>query len=300
MAKMFTRTLSVVNALVGFSKQDPTWPRPLHDLGYALWRLERKVGHCTPDVMFSDRARNRALLIEIKLGHNLREDQHAAYLAITPDDLKHAGYASLDWQGFIFSGMYVTTGDYSERLGIGLDTHGDYPLLVFDEDVALLTRQDLADQELQTLLAGGISLEGLDIPRGYMPFDCESDDLEVLSDLLPRLLSCLRDGKTTSTLEELIKPWYAVWSEIDASVQKDLLKHAARALNRVAKRFDTFFSFNMGQQPYRIEFLVDLSRGNPTELNGQISKWGSVVTAVLAPTVKQHAAGQLILDADSR
>lgn len=300
MATQLPDSLSVTNALIGLTKSDGQWPNVLGQLGYRVYYLERTLvtakGDYCADVILRSASENHALVCEVKCGNNVVARQHAAILAVDVDCLRDAGLHSDDWDAFRMDCSYWSTDDFCERLRIGLAQFGSLPLVVLDDDRIALVDGSLRCDACGSMLLKGIQVDGLNPPRGYVPFDRDSTELHVAHELLPVVFACLRRGDQWLTLDEFISRCHPLWGKVGQAARAGVVKTVRQVLKKAELgQLADFIALRLHEQPPQIHFLKEMSTLKPAELRQGIVRFDAASRGLLE-SLGQSADAQLTFD----
>lgn len=284
MSDWHDNSLNLTNALIGLTRPDETWKSPLAAFGYRVHWLERTLtsarGSCQPDIIMSSAAANHALVFEVKCG-SLQVQQHTAYSALAATDLRDCGIPDTGDGEFTFDIAYATGSASSESLTRGLEDNGRFPLVVFTDEMVSREVRAFSDEDLETIFAGVIDIAGLTPPLGYVPFNDDSTDLEIMTVLVSAILASLRHGDAQLTTNDLLRSAVPFWASFAQAYQTALCRRVERLLNRHAACFSEFFEYVGSDVPHRLVMRADLSRLVGKEMYETLGRWDSACAECL-------------------
>lgn len=194
--------LRLVNALIAMSVPSTTWPTILADQGFTVSSIQRDVSILiggssrivTPEVIFH--SEDYCLVIESK-SSTFSEPQARKYWLVTAQDMRDSGClpsGATGTEGAVPT--YFCQAMHSEALGGRIDTFNDQegadlPLVDYDNHRFQLTTRDdgssrgrIRNPALESEFRSGVYFNESTWPTRFVPFDEESDPLEMMRPVL--------------------------------------------------------------------------------------------------------------------
>jgi hypothetical protein len=232
----------LTNALIGFCRNDSTWPNVLRLAGWHVSMIEpswvvdvpgqQQPARIKPDLVLASDDGRHVLLAECKVG-TVQADQKDRYKLLTLTSLQVQSYEQpLD----DFQISYVTTEPHEKSCSQSLQ--GDpFPLLIFSDTNAYIAYGTYSVQSVQDLFAmPGVDLSGLRPPTQYLPLDTDSSPEELLTEVLRALIKLSVADVGTFDLNDVVR---AVFGDshkfLHPVFRNEMRQPIERALNQIAK-----------------------------------------------------------------
>lgn len=235
-------TLRYLNALVGFCVNDPTWPHPLHDLGYnALFTemeitvsFRRRSRTVTADLILSSSRENHAACIELK-SSSVDTDQLERYLAISPNDLFDQGLVVTGCHRDSLSHDVVYMTETERTSDVEVVVQGKAPVVGGDEQRFSLASGQFSSSTLSNIFSSGIDVSTSPWPASYIQFTSEPQyKIQLLQSMLVALSRVILRGEAF-TLEELTRSSVPHWTMIGTQEKAAFRNSVRRMLNTASQ-----------------------------------------------------------------
>jgi hypothetical protein len=198
------RHLDLVNVVLALRFEQPGFPLCLAAYTLRSVGVNMKLPDGTlvsPDLIVCRRDLELALLVEVKGGANLDDNQLGRMLAVTPEHLRDCAYLP-EAECQAISVVYVCADEHRPALGARLPLDR-VSLLSFDGSAFALEGVPLGDPGLAQCLTGATVPPNTPAPR-IVPYDAESPDHEVALAIVPHLVSRLARGSGRITVDALV------------------------------------------------------------------------------------------------
>lgn len=231
----------LLNALIGFSRQDPAWPNPLGDCGWRVSTVEpewlvdlagtQQPGRIRPDVVFALRAGEQLLLVECKVG-TVQADQLERYLNVEVNRIRAQSYERpLNAVQVVYVGTEPHRASCERSLA-----ETDLPLVVFADDGARLARREINETCLDTRLRDGVPLRGRP-PMSYVPLTPDSPGEEAIPEVLRALMGLALDGVHQFDRRTIVERIFgSMFSVLSPQHRRELERPVVKALNSLSRR----------------------------------------------------------------
>lgn len=253
MARLSDHT-RLVNACIGFAKDIPMWPSPLHQAGYRLDTIEPNFlnsheNKVNPDLLFSSNRTVHTLVTECKRGH-LSEERINKYRAINPENLRSEVDHIHDVNKLTNESLFVGTEkteqsfDYLDFPDAGLIlTNGEY-----------YRRNELGDDELNSELEGG-ELPGR-YPTHYYPFSANDSRAVIAEKVSQHLMHVASQGEGIDDEfepKEVASEIHEYWDTVSLSEKNELIGKVEDILELLERRnFDEDMKQIEGSRTYYV------------------------------------------------
>lgn len=172
----------LINMVIGLCSRQKDWPSFMHDLGYRVKCIERKLTtrdgeEATPDVVIVSNKNKHVVLVECKSGNEIKPKQ----------DERYDGLETRSIVGEIRAGRFIDRHTVAYAINEAsleqIAGQTDRPLVVFSPS-RVLGRGDFGARQLNEKFHGGVSLDGMRAPVQYYPFGLDDIDLVVISNII--------------------------------------------------------------------------------------------------------------------
>jgi len=227
----------LMNVCIGFAKDVPEWPSPLHNAGYRLDTIEPNFlnsneNKVNPDLLLSSNRAIHTLVTECKRGH-INEDRVEKYAAITPENLRSEVEEIHDVNQLSTENLFVGTEkteqsfDYLEIPDAGLIlTDGGY-----------YKRNEFDDEELNNELDKG-DIPGR-YPTQYYPFSVNDSRAIIAEKVSQHLMHAASQGEGIDdefSAQEIAEEILEYWDTISLSEKSDLTNKVENILELLEER----------------------------------------------------------------
>lgn len=239
------RHLDLLNAFLALRFKHPGFPTCLADLGYIVHSIGVTVAlpdgsRAAPDVITSQPDRGFALLVEVKGGKQIDEEQLQRMLAMTPEILRDHAYLPVPEPLSQYRVQAAFVCNEEDRNQIA-EQIGDKPVAVisFDGSRFRLSGESIGDPELGACLARGQVAAGSP-PIAIIPFDRESSDDEIARVVLPHVVNAWLSGAGTIRPDDIVaRTHHLVHADMGStgsgSERSDIVRKVKRLIDTLAK-----------------------------------------------------------------
>lgn len=236
MARLSDHT-RLVNACIGFAKDVPEWPSPLHGAGYRLDTIEpnflnSREDRVNPDLLFSSNRSVHTLVTECKRGH-LSEERIEKYAEITPENLRNEVDHIHDINQLSNENLYVGT-EKTEQSFDYLDFNDGGLILA---DGVYYRRNEFEDEGLNS------ELEKEDLPdrypTHYYPFSANDSRAIIGEKVSQHLMHVSSKGaglQDEFEPEEVASEIHKYWDAISFSAKSELTSKVEDILELFERR----------------------------------------------------------------
>jgi hypothetical protein len=247
--------LQQVNAIIGLSKNLPSWPSTLADHMYSLDRIElkfkirdpRKPGHSiiiNPDLLFVSDERNSSLIVELKSGsfhkHDLLQVDNLVKLkaielirdgAVT---LKHTSPALV--KSHKISIMMVVNEDHLATFLFEFKLTSHKASLVSIDRILIQSKHgDLTDNRLDHEFKNGISIEKGFIPTKFIRvLPTTNDTYEVIKYIVETVKELWVNNERSVTYQRIAtKLFDGIWELFDSDAREQFINLVKKTLKEM-------------------------------------------------------------------
>jgi hypothetical protein len=241
--------LEQLNAIIGLSMRIEGWPSTLAELGYVLDRIELKFKvadpdrpgfsiYINPDLLFVNDVRNLSLIAELKSGRFQGFEQLDRFVRISPKELIRYGGVSVRDQSQTskhkISVAEIINEEFLEEYLSEFVRLNHVASLVSISKLQITSHHGtLADSKLDSILKGGISLEGRHRPTKLVPVLPTSSDEPALIESVVNAIKQLWLVNTRVVASSAVgtTAFKQLWDRFDREAQGRYLKIVKQVMN---------------------------------------------------------------------
>jgi len=205
----------IVNALVGMTRSDSSWPNPLYKLGYEVKWLEHPIKTAAdkqirPDLIITSSSLKHSLIIEGKSG-GANSKQIENYSTLTTEDVKTKGFASATESHDV---TIVGVGSNASTITKTVQDSGEkFPVVILQDDCIEKVLHEFCNEQVEDAFKAKIPAKLSEAPKGYIKFDEHSNAGEIAPHLIVALVSSARREEThLSTVDLTARAFGPLWS----------------------------------------------------------------------------------------
>jgi hypothetical protein len=252
----------LTNALIGFTRSDPSWPSPLRSAGWHLniiepaWLVDRegepRPEKIRPDLVLAADTGESVLVVDCKVG-SVQIDQLERYLLLDAARLR-AQCSVVPLNDFCIT--YATIDSHAESCVRSIGTN-PVALVIFSDESVNLVHHRLPEVPLDALFRTGVDIRGLHPPTRYIPFDSDASAADVIPDVVSALIRFAGDGMERFTPRDVVRDVFEdSYAFLHTSYRTELEIPVKKGLGELAKAaaLGDILSFMSGMWTLKADF----------------------------------------------
>ena len=229
----------LTSAVIHMCIPTQAWPSDLHDAGYRLYWVERKIRvttdkHVVVDLYLYASNWNHALLFECKAGANIDDDQLDRFQHLSSRNVIEDGRVGADLSTFTYDVCYVCFGEYSERIAKGLTGTG-FPLLALFERQMCLIGGSFTHSHTAKIFSSAIPLDRHKTPTGFFPFDLSSPRFKVADVVITQLIAYMARNEGIFETRMMLDKCHPLLSKFDPRAISQLTRIVNEVLREASQ-----------------------------------------------------------------
>jgi len=237
----------ITNLFIGLTRHVTGLPKDLRELGYEIRGIEynftfpmngdlENVREVNPDIVIGSSKLSHSIILEIKGGANIEDDQCDRYLSLDSETLRDYGFLN-EAELNTFDITYFCKNENLDRIRIGLSGKG-CPLLVSSEEIIELDDRNPDFKVTETSDAfKPLNIDWGKVPLSFFPFDKGSRNSLVGDYIMSDVLEQMAQGSERIIVEESMLRIFVNWPTIGGQKKHELKDKAIEVL-RLAERYD--------------------------------------------------------------
>lgn len=236
--------LKLINAIIGFARNSPTWPHPLHNAGFQPYLIGQKFrpsgsssSYVCPDVTLRNYDKSHVLLVDAKSGSTIDPDQIRKCQQIRPTDVAQFVTVSNPRSVEIDVAVVCYSDDLIWIVKALDEAEIAAPIIAISNEKISLEAGDFRLDELNEAFSVPIEISSeMAIPSTYVPFDSDTETGDVAEIIMPKVVEYMYRRDPRFNTSTLIYDLFGCYNDLlSDSERKGINQTVVKVLKEAAK-----------------------------------------------------------------